>query len=87
MRRSLSLGDGHGRHAHAFNVPGPSEWRSYLFLAGKNGRALDSEKCPLTTDYEAKFSGTNKLDVGKLAVRVYFEGLQECSRAIRASGS
>jgi hypothetical protein len=61
--------------------------RSYLFLAGKNGRVFDPKKCPLTTDYEVKLSGTNTLEGGRFAVRVYFERLQECSDALKANGS
>ena len=66
---------------------GPSEWRSYIFLAGKNGHALDPQKCPLTTDYELKLSGTNTLvEGGKYGLRVYFKGLQECSDRLKVNG-
>ena len=63
---------------------GPLEWRSYIFLTGKNGHALDPQKCPFTTDYEVKLSGTNTLAEVKSVISVYFKGLQECSDALKA---
>jgi len=66
---------------------GPTEWRSYLFLAGKNGRSLNPQKCPLTADYEMKLSDTNTLSTVKTVMRVYLEALQQCSDVVQAKES
>ena len=66
---------------------GPREWRSYLFLTGKDGRALDLKKCPATADYEMTVPrSTNTHLKLKPSMRVYFERLQECSDALQANG-
>jgi len=65
---------------------GPSSWKSYFFIADKNGRPLDLEKCPTTVDYEVRLSSTGMIsNGGKMAVQVYLERLQECSRALQAN--
>jgi len=64
-----------------------AEWRSYLFIADKNGRPLDREKCPSTVNYAVRLSSTNFIwDGGKFALRVYMEQLQQCSDAQQPVG-
>lgn len=62
-------------------IIGQSTWRSYFFIAHRNGDPVDLERCPGTADYEVQLS-----DRRLLVTVFHMDQLRKCSDALKAKG-
>jgi len=80
--------EGNPAEVKAVNVPklafipfvGPTEWKSYIFVSGRDGKELDMDHCPTTIDYEVKLSTADTLfDSGSVAISVNVGDIRDCA--------